>query len=255
MVSAVVQSTPDRADGSGMFALRMRVLPLCCCIALLVVPAAVSARQTVPYAPSEQRSFNAVLTEWAPIARTPGGTGVFTLQPRSFYRLQPQRLLVLAARDVDGHRWLDVRLPAWFSHGMTSGWLDARHVKLSINRWRVEVSRETGILRILHGGQVVRSAHVGTGTSSTPTPRGLNATYDHWRSTESVLGEWTVSLTTRSPEVPNMDGQQAVVAIHGWHAGGGATGSVSHGCVRVADDSLMRMLALELPAGTPVNVS
>src|SRR4029077_6898322 len=141
-----------------------------------------------------------------------------------------------------------VRLPAWFSHGMTSGWLHATDLKPSINRWRVEGARETGSLPILPGGQVVRSAHVGTGTSSTPTPRGLNATYDHWRSTEPVLGEWTVSLTTRSPEVPNMDGQQAAAPTHGGHAGGGATGSVSHGCVRVADDSLMRMLALELPA-------
>jgi hypothetical protein len=30
---------------------------------------------------------------------------------------------------------------------------------------------------------------------------------------------------------------------------------VSNGCVRVADDSLMRMLALELPVGTPVHVT
>jgi hypothetical protein len=231
--SAVVKSTPSCTDGSGMFGARMR-LPLCCCIALLV---------------------DAVLTDWTPIARTPGGKSVFTLQPKSFYRLHAQRLLVLAARDVDGRRWLDVRLPAWFSHGMTSGWLDARHAKLSVNRWRVEVSRETETLQILRDGLVVRSAHVGTGTSSTPTPRGLNATYDHWRSTEAVLGEWTVSLTTRSPQVPDMNGEQAVVAIHGWRAGGGATGSVSHGCVRVADESLMRMLALELPVGTPVHVT
>ena len=101
----------------------------------------------------------------------------------------------------------------------------------------------------------MRSAHVGTGTASTPTPRGLNATYDHWRSTDAVLGDWTVSLTTSSPEVPVFDGQQAVVAIHGWHAGGGGSGSVSHGCVRVSDDSLMRMVALELPVGTPVQVT
>jgi hypothetical protein len=252
--SAVVKSTPSCTDGSGMFGARMR-LPLCCCIALLVVPAAVSAKPTLPYAPSAEKSFDAVLTDWTPIARTPGGKSVFTLQPKSFYRLHAQRLLVLAARDVDGRRWLDVRLPAWFSHGMTSGWLDARHAKLSVNRWRVEVSRETETLQILRDGLVVRSAHVGTGTSSTPTPRGLNATYDHWRSTEAVLGEWTVSLTTRSPQVPDMNGEQAVVAIHGWRAGGGATGSVSHGCVRVADESLMRMLALELPVGTPVHVT
>ena len=204
-----------------MVGVRMR-LPLCCCLALLLLPAAASAKPTLPYAPSAEKSFDAVLTDWTPIARTPGGKGVFTMQPKSFYRLQAQRLLVLGARDVDGERWLNVRLPAWFSHGMTSGWLNARHAKLSVNRWRVEVSSAAGTLKILRDGRVVRTAHVGTGTSSTPTPRGLNATYDHWRSTEAVLGEWTVSLTTMSPQVPDMNGQQAVVAIHGWRAGGGA---------------------------------
>ena len=222
---------------------------------LLGLPALASAKHAVPYSPSSQKSFDAVLTDWAPIAKTPGGKGVFELQPKSFYRLKQQRLLVLGARDVNGQRWLKVRLPAWFSHGLPSGWLNSKFAKLSVNRWRVEVSREQGTLKILHDGRVVRSAHVGTGTQSTPTPRGLNATYDHWRSTESVLGDWTVSLTTSSPQVPVFGGQQAVVAIHGWHAGGGGSGSVSHGCVRVSSDSLMRMVALRLPVGTPVHVT
>ena len=30
---------------------------------------------------------------------------------------------------------------------------------------------------------------------------------------------------------------------------------MSHGCVRVTDDSLMRMVALKLPIGTPVQVT
>jgi hypothetical protein len=231
----------------------LRVLLVC--LLALVIPVAASAKRAALYAPSDQKSFDATLTDWTPIAKTPGGKGVFELQPKSFYRLKQQRLLVLGARYVDGQRWLKVRLPAWFSHGMPSGWLNAKHASLNVNRWRVEVSRERGILKILHNGRVVRSARVGTGTSSTPTPRGLNATYDHWRSTEAVLGDWTVSLTTSSPEVPVFGGQQAVVAIHGWHAGGGGSGSVSHGCVRVADDSLMRMMALKLPVGTPVLVT
>ena len=224
-------------------------------LVLLGLPALASAKHAVPYSPSNQKSFDAVLTDWAPIAKTPGGKGVFELQPKSFYRLKQQRLLVLGARDVNGQRWLKVRLPAWFSHGMPSGWLNSKFAKLSVNRWRVEVSRQQGTLKILHDGRVVRSAHVGTGTQSTPTPRGLNATYDHWRSTESVLGDWTVSLTTSSPQVPVFGGQQAVIAIHGWHAGGGGSGSVSHGCVRVSSDSLMRMVALRLPVGTPVHVT
>ena len=106
--------------------------------------------------------------------------------------------------------------------------------RCSINLWRVEVSRAAGTMKIIHDGTVVTTARVGTGTDSTPTPVGLHATYDHWRSDHAVLGDWTVSLTTHSPQVPRFDGKQAVVAIHGWHASGGSSGSVSHGCIRVA---------------------
>src|SRR5450432_880092 len=129
---------------------------LTCLLVLLAVPAMASARRAAPYSPGMQKSFDAVLKDWTPIAKTAGGKGVFRLQPKSFYRLKAQRLLVLGAREVNGERWLKVRLPAWFSHGMPSGWLDAKHATLSINRWRVEVSREQGMLKILHNGRLVR---------------------------------------------------------------------------------------------------
>jgi hypothetical protein len=224
-------------------------------IALLVLPAVASAKHAAPYSPSDTRSFDAVLTDWTAIMKTPAGERAFEMQPDTFYRAKQQRLLVLEGRDVDGVRWLKVRLPAWYSHGMTAGWLKADGVELQVNPWRVEISREQGTLKVMRDGRIVRAVHVGTGTDATPTPRGLHATYDHWRSDHAVLGDWTVSLTTHSEQVPVFDGKQAVVAIHGWHAGGGGSGAVSHGCVRVTDDSLMRMVALQLPIGTPVQVT
>jgi hypothetical protein len=253
MVLPAVQNIRRSGDGSGMACIPHRVLLVV--LALLVLPAVASAKQARPYAPSEQQSFDAVLTDWTAITKVPGGKSVFEMQPQTFYREKQQRLLVLEGRDVAGERWLKVRLPAWFSHGMTAGWLKAKGVELRVNRWRVEVSRAAGTLKLVYRGRVVRIAHVGTGTSATPTPVGLHATYDHWRSNHAVLGDWTVSLTTHSPQVPVFDGMQAVVAIHGWHAGGGGSGSVSHGCVRVSDDSLMRTVALKLPIGTPVQVT
>ena len=253
MVLPAVQNIRRRDDGDGMARSPHRAL--LAVLALLVLPAVAPAKQARPYAPSEQQSFDAVLTDWTAITKAPGGTSVFELQPETFYREKQQRLLVLEGRDVAGERWLKVRLPAWFSHGMSAGWLKAKGVELHVNRWRVEISRSAGTLKIIHRGRVVRTAHVGTGTDSTPTPRGLHATYDHWRSDHAVLGDWTVSLTTHSPQVPVFDGMQAVVAIHGWNANGGGTGNVSHGCVRVTDDSLMRLVALKLPIGTPVQVT
>ena len=253
MVLPAVQPIRQNDDGSGMAGTHKFAALVV--LALLLVPAAASAKQARPYAPSEQKSFDVVLTKWTPVMKTPGGTSVFELQPATFYRQKAQRLLVLEGRDVGSTRWLRVRLPAWFSHGMPSGWIRADRVQLRVNPWRVEISREAGTLKLVHDGQVVRTAHVGTGTSSTPTPRGLHATYDHWRSTASVLGDWTVSLTTQSPRC-----RSSTACRRSWRSTAGtraaaAAARCSHGCVRVTDDSLMRMVALELPLGTPVQVT
>jgi hypothetical protein len=205
-----------------------------------------------PYSPTRAKSFVAVFSQWVGVAKQPAGKPVFELQPSTLYAGQGLRLLVLDARDVAGERWLHVRLPAW--HGIPSGWIRERKVKLVVNPWRVEVDRQSGILRVLREGKLVRTARVGTGTNETPTPRGLHAIYDHWRSDQAVLGEWTVSLTTQSRELPTFNGKRAIVAIHGWRSGNGTSGNVSHGCVRVPDSALMRMVALQLPNGTPVQV-
>src|SRR5690242_14849273 len=60
-----------------------RILLACTLSALIAYPAIAQAKHAVSYSPSTQRSFDAVLTAWAPIARTPGGKSVFTLQPKS----------------------------------------------------------------------------------------------------------------------------------------------------------------------------
>ena len=209
MVLRTLESIRQNDDGTPMPRTAHRALLVV--FALLLLPAVASAKHARPYAPSEQQSFDAVLTDWTAIAKAPGGKSVFEMQAETYYRAKQQRLLVLEARDVSGERWLKVRLPAWFSHGMTAGWLKAKSVDLRVNRWRVEISRAAGTLKLVHDGRVVRTAHVGTGTNSTPTPAGLHATYDHWRSTHAVLGDWTVSLTTHSPQVPVFDQLSVIV--------------------------------------------
>ena len=102
----------------------------------------------------------------------------------------------------------------------------------------------------------MRSAHVGTGTeldahAARPERDLRPLALDRGRARRLDRQPHDAA----APQVPVFGGQQAVVAIHGWHAGGGSSGSVSHGCVRVADDSLMRMVALKLPVGTPVHVT
>ena len=232
----------------------LRRLPLVALVfAALCAPSVASAGEpAAPFSPTRDKSFVAVVSQWVAVAKTPGGKPVFELQPSTLYAGQRLRLLVLGARDVDGERWLRVRLPAW--HGMPSGWIRERKINLVVNPWRVEVDHRTGILRILKAGTLVRTSKVGTGTSHTPTPLGLHAIYDHWRSDQAILGEWTVSLTVHSSKMPTFNGKRAIVAIHGWGSGNGTSGNVSHGCVRVVDGGLMRMVALQLPNGTPVQV-
>ena len=230
-----------------------RLPPVALVLAALCAPSVAQAAEPgAPYSPTHAKSFAASFSQWVAVAKQPGGKPVFELQPSTLYAGQRLRLLVLGAREVDGERYLNVRLPAW--NGFPSGWIRERKVDLVVNPWRVEINRSNGTLRVLNEGKLVRTAKVGTGTMHTPTPRGLHAIYDHWRSDQPVLGEWTVSLTTQSRELPTFNGKRAIVAIHGWTSGNGTSGNVSHGCIRVPDSALMRMVALQLPNGTPVQV-
>lgn len=158
--------------------------------------------------------------------------------------LNPWLLVLGLARADDGECWVRLRLPA--RPNDASGWVPARQVRLAPTPWRIAISRAERTLTLLHDGRPRTTARVVIGAAATPTPGGLFAVEGAWRNDpREFSGAWIVALTAHSRALRRFDGGEGRVAIHGR---GGASlrdplGSArSHGCVRVANDDLDRLV-------------
>ena len=170
-------------------------------------------------------------------------------------------LLVLARpRAVANRCWVLVRLP-WRPNN-ARGWINAKLVVVEQTLWRIEISTASRTLTLLRAGRWVRTVSVVVGKSSTPTPTGLFAIAwaIPWHPND-FLGSWVLELTAHSDVLQRFDGGDGTVGIHG--RGGTSLldplgSAASHGCVRLANDSidwLVRTIGESRLPGTPVQVS
>ena len=170
-------------------------------------------------------------------------------------------LLVMARPRASYNRcWLQVRLP--WRPNTAAGWINANLVALEKTPWRIAVSTASRTLTLFKAGKLVRTVSVVVGKPSTPTPTGLFsiAWAIPWHPND-FLGSWVLELTAHSDVLQQFDGGDGTVGIHG--RGGTSLldplGSArSHGCIRLANDSIDWLVATvgaaRLP-GTPVQVS
>jgi lipoprotein-anchoring transpeptidase ErfK/SrfK len=172
----------------------------------------------------------------------------------------PWVLVIARPHPANGRCWLRVRLP-WRPNG-AAGWVNAGKIVLEKTRWRIVVSTAQRTLTLVRAGAPIRTISVVVGKPSTPTPVGLFAVAwaIPWHPTD-FLGSWVLELTAHSDVLQQFDGGDGTVGIHGR---GGASlldplgTAASHGCIRLANDSIDWLVATigeaRLP-GTPVQVS
>jgi lipoprotein-anchoring transpeptidase ErfK/SrfK len=170
-------------------------------------------------------------------------------------------LLVLARpHDSDNRCWVLVRLP-WRPNS-AAGWINANLVVVKTTPWRIETSTASRTLTLFRAGRAVRTVSVVVGKPSTPTPMGLFAIAwaIPWHPND-FLGSWVLELTAHSDVLQEFDGGDGTVGIHG--RGGTSLldplgSAASHGCVRLANDSIDWLVHTvgesQLP-GTPVQIS
>lgn len=168
-------------------------------------------------------------------------------------------LAVVGARSVGGACWLELRLPV--RPNDATGWVDAHAVAATPTPWRIVVSRRRRTLELLRGGVLVETARVVVGKPSTPTPRGLFSVLGvEALPPGGFYGSWSLTLTAHSDVLARFEGGDGRVGIHGR---GGASlrdplgTAASHGCIRLANDDVDRLVRLvgaaQLP-GTPVEI-
>ena len=153
-----------------------------------------------------------------------------------------------------GRRWLHVRLPGR-PNGHT-GWIRQRGTLASTTRWHIVVDTSTRRVTVYKSGRPVRSFKAVVGKPSTPTPRGEFFVEEAIQLPAYDVGApFALALSARSDVLQEFDGGPGQVALHGLANVGGVLGTaVSHGCVRLADET-MRWLVVRVGPGVPVTIT
>jgi lipoprotein-anchoring transpeptidase ErfK/SrfK len=154
---------------------------------------------------------------------------------------------------VRGERgdWVRVYLPTR-PNGRT-GWVRARAVRLLRNPYRLVVRLRAHRIVLWKGQRVVLQGGTVVGASATPTPVGMYYVVELLRPPDpnGSYGPYSFGISAHSNVLKRFAGGDGRVGIHGTNQPGLIGESVSHGCVRVRNDTIRR-LARVLPLGTPV---
>jgi hypothetical protein len=164
------------------------------------------------------------------------------------------RELVPALREArlpNGDRWTLVRVPMR-PNGVT-GWVrrEALHAYHVVHTYlRIDKGRQRATL--YRSGKRIWSAPVGVGKSSTPTPAGHFYARDRLRTTRASIYGSAAFGTSAFSSLSNWQ-RGGIVGIHGTDEPGLIPGHVSHGCIRVRNQDVVRLARL-MPLGTPIRI-
>jgi L,D-transpeptidase catalytic domain len=153
---------------------------------------------------------------------------------------------------ADGRLWVRVRL-AILPNGST-GWIPRSALGgYGTVRTRLIVDRERLSATLLRDERPVLKAPVGIGAAGSPTPAGefyVRNRLTRYRS--PFYGPVAFGTSARSPTLTDWpDG--GFVGIHGTNRPDLLPGRVSHGCIRMRNDDILRLARL-MPPGTPITI-
>jgi L,D-transpeptidase catalytic domain len=246
-----------------------RVLSITLLAAALVTPAAASAAAAPPLREKgdrsplgdERLSNERTLTRWAhtnlagKIRSKPSKRGktVGKLRWNTEDGL-PEVYIVLQSRlDDDERVWLQVRIPGR-PNGRT-GWVREEQLSnLKVVETHLTIDRGALTSTLRRRGKVVWRSRVGVGKAGTVTPKGRFWIRERLRNLggNPVYGPWAFGTSAYSDTLTDWPGG-GVVGIHGTNQPELIPGRPSHGCVRVPNAKIVRLVKL-MPVGTPVRI-
>jgi hypothetical protein len=240
-----------------MFAIR--TLALTALLLSLSVPASGAVRPVGATGElgDEKLSNETTITRWAHVAQRavvrraprPGARGMARLRYFTEDNLA-EVYLVLNSRRAGNGVWLKVRVPGR-PNGRT-GWVPESALgRLHTVTTRLVIVRGTGRATLYRSGRAIWRAPVGTGAPGTPTPRGRFWIRERMRASGGVYGPWAFGTSAYSVLSDWPGG--GVIGIHGTNQPQLIPGRPSHGCIRVRNGDLLRLVRL-MPIGTPVTI-
>jgi hypothetical protein len=162
-------------------------------------------------------------------------------------------LIVAQRRRPDGV-WMNVRLPILPNN--TTGWVKASRLSRPrvVHTW-LRVSRARERLTLVRDGRVIFRARIGVGRSETPTPAGNFYIRDELTGFPpgTLYGPLAFGTSARSAVLTDWP-RDGIIGIHGTNEPGLLPGHVSHGCMRMRNEDILRLARL-LPVGTPLTIT
>jgi hypothetical protein len=239
-----------RKRGSGQSA-RSRVVAV---VAVVVALAAASAAEAAPDRLGHQSRW-AFVDERVAAHSAPSAASrvVARLTTRTQDGTDELVLILRQQRHADG-LWFKVRLPVLPNN--TTGWVKASRLSTPrvVHTW-LRVNRARERMTLIRHGRVVFRARIGVGQASTPTPRGnfyiRNKLVGFPPGT--IYGPLAFGTSARSAVLTDWP-QDGVIGIHGTNEPQLLPGHVSHGCMRLRNEDILRLAKL-LPIGTPLTIS
>jgi hypothetical protein len=136
------------------------------------------------------------------------------------------------------------------------GWVREGEVELSSTDYSIEVDLGDHRL-VLHdgSGRSLMEETVAVGSAENPTPTGMFYVFELLRTEEpgGAYGPFAFGLSGHSEGLSEFAGGDGRIGIHGTDRPDLLGGDVSHGCVRLGNDAVVRLAEL-VPLGTPVEI-
>ena len=152
--------------------------------------------------------------------------------------------------DAEGRRWLEVRLPTR-PNGST-GWLEASHTRSRYLEERIVIDLSAHTLTRWHRHRLVARYGVGVGLPQTPTTPGRFFVWARVPFEElGPYGVYALGLSGFSEVITEWIGGGRM-AIHGTPNRSDPGSDISHGCVRVYNDQMLKLR--DVAMGTPVTI-
>jgi lipoprotein-anchoring transpeptidase ErfK/SrfK len=223
----------------------------------IFVPIAISAAvfapavQAVDRVPASFPAAGYLTVEAVTVRAEPSYDGRRVTMLHDFRRdYRPQVVLGTASsRDAEGRLWLRVRLQ--LRPNGTTGWIPAPSAALRPMRDLIVVHRGARTIDLLRDGRALVHAPVAIGAPGSETPLGEFYVTARFVPNDRFLGVFAFETSAYS-KLSDWPGG-GVVGLHGWADTSVLGRAVSHGCIRVSNDTAA-FLRDRIPVGTPIRV-
>ena len=197
---------------------------------------------------------------WAPVVRATAVRALPREDARTVARLETQtpegtqNIVALASGGGEAARRGWVRVDVAALPNGTTGWVPRSALGgYSVVNTRLVVNLGAETIVLLRRGRRLLSAPVGVGTADAPTPAGKFYVRNRLTRYESpAYGPLAFGTSARSPTLTDWPAG-GFVGIHGTDRPELLPGRVSHGCIRMRNEDILRLGEL-LPIGTPVTI-